>query len=67
MWQPLLVEDGRRKDDPKSQEEADDELSLRYFHLGVLNASDPMDKFLDLYQETGKGKPFREWVEEDYY
>ena len=41
------------------------QLTWRYGHWPIKQAK-LMDRFLDLYRETGRGLPFREWVAERY-
>jgi len=46
--------------------DADDELTIFRGHLGPLSGTSELDDFLDLYADTGRGKPFRRWVRYDY-
>ncbi|MHC4393756.1 MAG: tyrosine-protein phosphatase [Planctomycetota bacterium] len=48
-------------------EDADCELSaLRYGHLGAVSGTSELGDFVELFQDTHRGKPFRRWVVEDY-
>jgi protein tyrosine phosphatase (PTP) superfamily phosphohydrolase (DUF442 family) len=48
-----------------SVDEAQKQLSLRFGHIKQAKAG-ILDAFFDLYRKTGNGKPFLQWVQEDY-
>lgn len=47
-------------------DDAEDELTVWRGHLGFIGGTGELDEFLDIYEERGGGKPFKQWVEEDW-